>query len=515
MKRRIPFVHMGIWILVSIATAVALFDASLRFWYELQSPFTWDSPIYWAVGRGILNGLLPYRDLFETKPPGIFLLSALSFRMFHSPFLGHLLSALSIPLYPLLLGHLTWRMLPPAKTQRIRRIFLTTIASLSGIVLALYTAERSGEFQVESFGALFGLLYLWTIARTEKLSLWSSALAGIFLAGAIGMKEPFLLTLAGGAFILYASEPHRLLRAYIYPLFIAGGTGILLLILLQYFEPYFSIYLPEVLSEEVHTSNPLLHQLVEWWKVRDDLFAYSPAFAAFIGSCFLYILLQPLPKKHRNKLLFCRTLLLCIGAYLGLTAVALKGNFYNHHFAFATPVYVGLCIAWLSSLTHFFKQSIPLRSIGALTVVLLLCTVFLLPHPDYTGRLTPLSAATESMKETARKIDATLDACAMDRYLFLGTNGPQPYGYTTHSPLGPVFFQFHHFLNPALSSFRSSFLRNLSSANFIVRQGGEFNDLAPIVHSYLLEHFTTEPWPCARSTSPVQGFSYQFLYRKP
>jgi hypothetical protein len=37
-----------------------------------------DYLLYTVVGRGILNGLTPYIDLFESKPPGMFLLAAVS-----------------------------------------------------------------------------------------------------------------------------------------------------------------------------------------------------------------------------------------------------------------------------------------------------------------------------------------------------------------------------------------------------------------------------------------------------
>lgn len=46
-----------------------------RYLYELDGPFTWDTTIYYAVGKGMSHGLLPYWDLFETKPPMIFFLS--------------------------------------------------------------------------------------------------------------------------------------------------------------------------------------------------------------------------------------------------------------------------------------------------------------------------------------------------------------------------------------------------------------------------------------------------------
>jgi hypothetical protein len=48
--------------------------------YELSGVFNaYDTPIFWTVGKGIVNGTSPYTGLFEIKPPGIFILSALSF----------------------------------------------------------------------------------------------------------------------------------------------------------------------------------------------------------------------------------------------------------------------------------------------------------------------------------------------------------------------------------------------------------------------------------------------------
>jgi len=44
----------------------------------VSSPF--DTPIYYALGRGLLNGIAPWTGLWETKPPGVFLASAISFK---------------------------------------------------------------------------------------------------------------------------------------------------------------------------------------------------------------------------------------------------------------------------------------------------------------------------------------------------------------------------------------------------------------------------------------------------
>ncbi len=505
------------WILVAGATVVfglSLYQGALRMWYELGSPFTADSPIYWAVGRGILNGLIPYLDLFETKPPGIFLLSALSFAIFKSPFLGHLLDALSIPLYPLIAGWIAWRESGRAGKSLPFRLLPVLLVATTATVLGLYTLERSGEFQVESFGALFGILYVAMIARKEQLSLTASILAGCFMLSAIGMKEPFLLSLSGAALILSADRPRHLLRAYVFPVIIATCTGILLLAALQYFNAYFHIYLPEVLTQEVKQDHHVWDQVLQWKAIARDLSDFTPLLAGLLGLFVLCPLLEPLKKKRRVLALVSKILLVIGGLYLGLSAVTIKGFFYNHHFAFATPVYMALIVSWAFMLSKKKNHLVShIVSLGA--VVLLVCTVFLLKTQDYAGRLAPMTETTRTQKLLAERIDAALDACNIDRYLFLGTNGPQPYGYTTHSPLGPVFFQLGHFLNPSLPYFRSQFVANLEKAQIIVRQGGEFNSLEPQAWDYMKEHFTSDPWPCAEAALSAKIPSYQFLYRKP
>src|SRR4051794_22424694 len=42
-------------------------------------PFS-DAQLYLAMGRGWANGLYFYRDLFESKPPGVFLLAAVAIK---------------------------------------------------------------------------------------------------------------------------------------------------------------------------------------------------------------------------------------------------------------------------------------------------------------------------------------------------------------------------------------------------------------------------------------------------
>ena len=98
LKKRLFVITLAITILLPsiFFTGKAFVDLSNRVNYELKGPLTWDSPIYLALGRGITNGFKPYIDLFETKPPGIFLISALSFYLFDDTMLTYIFQALVV-----------------------------------------------------------------------------------------------------------------------------------------------------------------------------------------------------------------------------------------------------------------------------------------------------------------------------------------------------------------------------------------------------------------------------------
>jgi hypothetical protein len=114
--------------------------------------------LYLMVGRGILNGLHPYVDLFESKPPGMFLLAALSLVITGDERAAMLMQVGIFVALPILLGAFAWREVRH-HPDGLHRGSITGIAGLVGILLALYLEERSGGFQTESFGAFFASLY--------------------------------------------------------------------------------------------------------------------------------------------------------------------------------------------------------------------------------------------------------------------------------------------------------------------------------------------------------------------
>lgn len=217
--------------------------------YELHAPVSVDASLYLAMGRALLNGLVPYRDLFETKPPGMYLVAALSLVMGGDARFAMLLQIAVILLIPVLLGAHAFRQLGHCRSER--RWAFVCLAMLFGLGWSVYVMERAGRFQTESFGAVAGVAYLVIITwNLQKPTVRRVVLAGLMLLVAVSFKEPFLFTMIAG-FLLLADGRRQALWWLAAPLTIAGGTGLLVLLATGWLHPYAGIYLPEILHGRI------------------------------------------------------------------------------------------------------------------------------------------------------------------------------------------------------------------------------------------------------------------------
>ncbi len=62
-----------------MAALVLTWILRMKFWGQ---PFEMDEGEYGYMGWGMLNGLVPYKDMYDQKPPGIFVLNSLVFLLF-------------------------------------------------------------------------------------------------------------------------------------------------------------------------------------------------------------------------------------------------------------------------------------------------------------------------------------------------------------------------------------------------------------------------------------------------
>ena len=131
------------WLVLFLAVGKICYNLALMLLYESKGALTPDVLIYLTVGRGILNGLRPYVDLFESKPPGIFYLSSISL-LFGGTFFMRVLQAGNLLCLPFGLVLFTWK----------KRDWMgVLIAFLFGALLALRAEEVAGGLQTEIFGS--------------------------------------------------------------------------------------------------------------------------------------------------------------------------------------------------------------------------------------------------------------------------------------------------------------------------------------------------------------------------
>lgn len=487
-----------------------------RIWYELQGPFTDDSPLYWAVGRGILNGLMPYSDLFESKPPGIFLLSALSFKIFNGPLLGTIIQALLLGIYPMLSVAFAWSFSTQHHLRLWQRWTVVLFSFAMGIHLALYSSERSGEYQVESFGAGFATMYLTLAVWPRKIPLIRISLFGAFLLlCSIGMKEPFLLTIIASVLLLALQQQGLFIR-FMLSLIIAALSGIIALFMLGYLHSYLTIYVfGEIFGHYVPISE-LSPWLTMFYPQRLwlDLSAFSSWFTFGLGASVIGMIVLNCGNKQQKWYCFWNLCICVIASALTSFAVGMSGLYYNHLFIFSVPLLYGIFLALLLSFQS--NKWRKMRSLFLVTLTALLCcNLFLITIPDYYPRIVRTSNSISKMRTFANTIDNVLTTCNEDRYLFLGGNGAQPYGFTHHSPIGPLFAQYPWLLGSDRKFFRSAFLEQIHTAKVIVFNAHTSGNLQNTIEQILQTQFTTDPWPCASFLKPEDIPSgYRILFRK-
>lgn len=450
-----------------IALAVLLAACMYGFWrlctlalLPINFPVHGDANLYYLVGKGIVNGLIPYTDIFESKPPGIFLLYAASFLLFGSPTAVGVGAALCMIGIPVILA-LSWRM------EGWESVL---IAFLFGTVLSLYLSEKVVNVQPEAFGAFFGCVY---VAMLKKYR-WS----WIPLMLGVGMKEPFILSLSAGA-VLLAARPVDLVRTLLIPLAFAVATGAVVLLVLGFFPAYVGTYLPSM-AYRIASPEPLWLRSLNVEREYTQFTGYSayptlgyallllwlaPAAASWrdlrraaagIGVLlllrFLYIMillaislgsamqwLDPFIVKMTlaygaavavagwcvwmNRTDWWNMLRFLIALLLALMAVASGGNYAEPHYAFAVPFYAALFLA------------APRFSRRIAAVLCIIAVFFFVRVPKWEAKVAGLARPTDAEVQASLQLDSLMDACGIERY---AVPLDEYLMEAKHSPVGPL-----------------------------------------------------------------------------
>lgn len=536
----------------------AAYDLWTAAQYEMLQTIWGDSGVFWAVGRGMINGLQPYTDLFEIKPPGIFWTSALSLGMGGDMVIGHAISAAVICLVPVLL------LLSKPGSDKMT-IALTL---LLGTLLSSYTSLNAGEYQVEAFGSFFAIAYAVIMQRSsgKPVTYIDIAMATVAIGAAIAFKEPFLLSCAAIG-LLYAEKPQRFCTMFLLPLVVALILGTGIFYLLGYLDPYLNVYLAEMMGNHVYRYGSPLTRGLDVTRLLVHATQFSPFFFLLLLGCIasfirstgriitrfetynvwlvgvsLLALVIPsffhqlaiyvvAPSETLRMLLWVgyavrivagigfiigsmnivrldpapSRILRVIGALILATlAAGSGGEFYGHHFVFAVPVFAALMLLWLHS-----DRNPRTNRLATAIMILIIATMFFHTRRNNAEALRLADSSVPQI--TASEIDRILDVCGQDRYMHIG-GLTSTFGFTKHSPLGPLFWQRNDLLDDNHTYFQKSVLSALQQADTVLYREDRLGDIYDEVHDYLTKNFSSMPPACAGAVQP--NLDGQLLFRK-
>lgn len=494
------------WLLGIVLVAAGLFGVADLFHailFELQAPPHGDADIYFTVGRGILNGLTPYKDLFESKPPGIFIVTALSLA-FGGTFFAQLLQAcayLSIAAAPTVWAWLAFRSTPD-------KWLMTGIGGLTGILFALFTALYAGQVQVESFGVACALWYPVLLdLRHDRWNRRDTLLAALTMFGSIGFKEPFLLPLFVCA-MLQCHDLRSFTRQFLLPLGIAVIAGAIVLAALGWLGSYLSIYLSFMLnSRGVADSSPLWIRGLEWIPFFKHAWGFAPGYAILFPFICLFLIGRMLmePAGSLAKIFFISRVLLSV--YLLALTVGLGVFYYHHHYVFVLPAVFAFTSIGLQAMEGISPAA--RRFFLVSTAFLLASGIVLRTRVDDKGLLAQAKEVGALHSHIAQTLDQVMDACDVDRYLHLVNKGGGPYGRTLHSPSGPVFILYTRFVFDPKSVAKHFLEDRIVLMSMDETESFLNEDGLALVHS----RFTEEAWPCA-GPDFRQPEPYKILFKR-
>jgi len=458
----------------------AFVELCLRINYELSGVYTWDTTIYWAVGRGIVNGIAPWSGLFDIKPPGMHLLSAFSFKFFDSSVFTNFFQVLVLIL--------------TAATPTVAYFLLSSHRSakklafslLAGLMLALYSAERSGEVQIESFGAAFACMAVLAMAMPnfeKRRILWTS-LAAIGLLGACGFKEPFLFPLFGVS-LIFCKDIKDWFYRFALPLAIAVAVGVLILLICGWLGGFLQ-YLEFMSSTHISRYGSPFRRAMDFSHLYNDMNAFSWGLAIAVFALLSLPFIKANSKSDEYAL-FTKIIFLGAAFFLTNYSVGLGGEYYNHHHVFALPFYMALVLFLLK---EWNGESSGVAKLGLASFVFFAIATLNLPNLNFDGRSEYLNNSAKEPKLVADYLDSKMNELNIDRYAFIGFNGPEIYGWTKHSPMGPYFIQDPRWFS-GIPNFGDSLISIIEKSDIVV-VSNMWKEIAPQANRILAEQFTKQ-----------------------
>jgi 4-amino-4-deoxy-L-arabinose transferase-like glycosyltransferase len=322
----------------------------------------WDVGTYAYIGDMILKGQIPYRDIWDNKPPLIYYLNALLFKIFGSHY------------NTIAIFEIGWIFITSIFIYKLARsIFQRTISLCISLIFAVYIstlqiAQCFGE--IETYAILPSIISVLSVIQYKKTAKsFFLFISGLMVSAAFLFKPNFaIIVLPLILYLMINSFYKKQSILYLLSEYLILVLGILVPIII--FSIYFFINgaLHDVISQifiynlfyhRIGTAKPLLSYLI---KIIKELIASplgrSPFLIIFATVGILYNF-SDLFKEIRNKVFiknisrFNIFILLLFWFLFSLYGISFSGRYFRYYYLGAIP---SLALLTGYTLDYFFRH---------------------------------------------------------------------------------------------------------------------------------------------------------------
>jgi len=353
---------------------VGLFVAVLYGLPGLGYPYGRDQGTFHYVGQWWLEGFIPYKDSFDNKPPGIYLVYALSIALLGA----HQIAIRVLDLLTTILTGYVAALCVPCEPSTRPAVIGASVLSTTAVYYTCF--DYWDTAQAEHWEGLALLVAFWgatRIASLSKAAVFSGALAAV----AILFKTPAVLPCLGILFALGRRALRQEVRTdrpipdrpagrigRVLALFLAGGLSVMG-ITVGYFVAmgsWVAFVDAQVGVNLVYVAKGSVDVCLAFNLAKDFLIDHN---GAWVGMTLLAIVgVLEWSVRSRDTRVF-EGLLGALGMIaLSIASVAIQGKYWSYHWIVVTP-FVALSHAHALAVLSRIWEGLPLRiALGTLVI---------------------------------------------------------------------------------------------------------------------------------------------------
>ncbi len=429
-----------------------------------------DSFVYAAIGRGLLNGYEMYSDLYNNKGPGLAWLTASCMVFEGGIFSCARLQYALINISALLTICIGFRLIKSYSNVLLPTVIILLFGFPFLIINFLETV--SSGYQAEALGGAAALLYVWIVIINPKFPLFIIHLVLAFIICiSASIKEPYLLVLIA-SMLLFVKNWRDIKNYILMPLLYSLLISIIVIKITGIDSSYFGLYIPDAFGNLIwrNGNDPILLRgmgvLKLVWSDRADI----PFLNCIIIILWLILGLASCRKEENCFSPIVKFSIFLFSLFLIKLAIGIGSVYWGHHYGMMAPFFIACSYRVAEIFQSESKLQRPMVVFQGLIISLFIIASINTP---LNGTNKTIHSYNSILRES-ELVDSILDSCDYERYGFVGNNGPHPYAFTKHSPIGPLFFQIWDTQDEKLID---AWMKNLLRQNVIVVQTKKIEEI--------------------------------------